>query len=166
MSSSCKDKVTRWLRKFGIPDERIRIATPDKISSAPENIRGLLEHLIVVPYKVTFQSGREITLEASLVCGDKWIQVKLLLMRGSEVPANLREKLYALLLQANFNLNEVTYSLSENGDVYVETDMPSDTEYDNFQVEYGSVEFGAEYFLSQIIPALQQELQVKPTYEA
>ena len=78
-------------------------------------------------------------------------------------PDRLRLQLYQKLLEANFALNEVTFSLSPGGDVFVEADMPIDTDYLNFESEYGSIEFGVEYFLTEIMPDLN-EMNVKNTY--
>ncbi|GAB4315025.1 MAG: hypothetical protein Kow0069_16670 [Promethearchaeota archaeon] len=159
-----KEKFINWLVQYGIPRERINEPSEGEIDAANENLRDFLRRLIRVPYPLKTEKGETgVTLEADLVVGEKWLQVKVLLMRNEHVPPKVRADLHRMLLEANFSLNEVTYSLDADLDVFVETDMPVDTDFDNFAVEYGSVEFGVNYFLGTIIPALR-DLEVRNTY--
>ncbi len=164
MSNATKEKIVEWLVQFGIERERIRTPMTEEIETAPEHLREFLQNLLIVPYPLVIpkhSAGEEnLELEANIVFDAKWIQVKLLLLRGSEIPKSVEKSLYRELLLGNFNLNEVTYSLSSEGDVFVEADMPVDTSYVNFESEYGSIEFGADYFLTEIIPKLQETISL------
>ncbi|OLS14811.1 MAG: hypothetical protein RBG13Loki_1570 [Promethearchaeota archaeon CR_4] len=88
-----------------------------------------------------------------------------MLIRAIEIPKKFLLPLYERLLKGNFDLNEVTFSLSQTGDVFVEADLPIGTDYYNFESEYGSVEFGVDYFLTEIVPTLN-ELSVTDTFNA
>ncbi|MHA1731419.1 MAG: hypothetical protein ACTSU5_05725 [Promethearchaeota archaeon] len=160
-----KERLMDWLVRFGIDRERIHQPSEEDIENAPENLREFLRNLLVIPYPLTLAGGEdggesELELEANIVFDEKWIQIKLLLLRGQEIPKSLEKRLYRELLEGNFDLNEVTYSLSPDGDVFVEADMPVVSTYENFESEYGSVEFGADYFLTEIIPKLQESIKV------
>lgn len=162
-----KQQVIEWLLQFGIKPEFVRIPTEEEIAKASPDSRDFLRGLIIVPYNVPVaDSDESLTLEADLVCTENWIQVKFLLMRGEDVPKSVRLDLYEHLLTANYNLNEVTFSLSNDKDVFVEADMPVSTTYDNFESEYGSVEYGTRYFLEKVLPLLQERMVLKNTYDA
>ncbi|MFX0103541.1 MAG: hypothetical protein ACFFCS_28525 [Candidatus Hodarchaeota archaeon] len=160
-----KQKIIEWLVQFGISKNHIITPTEQDISKAPEQIRPILNRTIVVPYtlKATEQGMPDLVLKSQIIFDEKWIQVKLLLLSGKEIPDNLRIVLYEKLLLANFELNEVTYSLSQGKDVYVEADMPVDSTLENFKSEYGSIEFGVDYFLHNIIPGLKSAAKI-PAY--
>lgn len=163
-----KTLLRQWLIKYGIPDDRIFEPTEDEIEQAGKDLQPLLRNMLIIPYKYTFASAEEPTspliLEAKLTFLHKWLNIKLMLMRAEEVPDRLSRILYQKLLVANFELNEVTFSLSPSGDVFVEADMPIESNYVNFESEYGSIEFGVEYFLTEVIPDLN-EVNVKNTFD-
>ncbi len=164
--SVTKATIREWLGKFGV--EHIFEAPREKIEHATPDERRFLENVLLVPYKLVYTTpqGQTLTLvfEVKILILEKWINIKLLLMRHEEVPPNLRPVLNEGLLVANFLLNEVTYSLSRQGDIVVETDMPINTDYVNFRSEYGSIVFGTEYFLKEILPKIAN-LQAKDTYQ-
>lgn len=156
--SEIKEKLVEYLKKFGLPDDKILIPTDDDISKAPDDIKDLLKRVVVVPY--TLKSKKEgvpdLVLKVQIIFDEKWIQIKLLLMGTKDMSDGLKMALYKELLMANFQLNEVTYSISKKEDVYVEADMPSDSNYENFKSEYGSVVFGIDYFLGNVLKDLQE----------
>ncbi len=162
-----KATLREWLQKFGIPNERIFEMPPEKILQAPPGERAVLENFLIIPYKLMFKGPKgelPLVFEVKMMIIKKWINIKLMLMRHEEVPLNLKPTLHEKLLNANFDLNEVTYSVSQQGDVFVEADMPTNTDYTNFQSEYGSIEFGVIHFLKEILPKLTN-VQAKGTYK-
>ena len=57
------------------------------------------------------------------------------------------------MLIANWELNEVTFSVDPHQkNLWCETDMPSNSTYDNFEVEFTSIPFAIEYFVTKIAP--------------
>jgi hypothetical protein len=155
-----------WLVKFGIPEDRIFEPAADEIQNAPQDIRLLLENMLIVPYKYSVNKpddGASLLFEAKVTILRKWINVKLMIIRHEEIPPKMRLPLYERILKANFDLNEVTFSLSQSADVFVEADMPVGSDYYNFESEYGSVEFGVDYFLTEIVPTLS-EISVTDTF--
>ncbi len=162
-----KTILRAWLGKFGIPEDRIFEPSADEIQDAPQEIRPLLENMLIVPYKYVVdkkeQEGSSLLFEAKLTILRKWINVKLMIIRKEELPKKMLLPLYERLLKGNFDLNEVTFSLSQSGDVFVEADLPVNTDYTNFESEYGSVEFGVDFFLTEIIPSLN-EVAVTSTF--
>ncbi|MHA1731198.1 MAG: hypothetical protein ACTSU5_04610 [Promethearchaeota archaeon] len=160
-----RQKLVDWLVKFGIDQNVIQTYTDEEIEKSSKDLKDFFRNVVVVPYKI--ESGdEELILEAKLTTMGDWIKVKLLLLRSDEVPKAIKLDLYERLLVANFELSEVTYSLDLDGDVFVETDMPVGTTYENFESEYGSVEFGAKYFIDEILPAMTEKLAVKSTFDS
>ncbi len=161
-----KSILRAWLEKFGIPNDRIFEPSAEEIQKATQDIRVLLENMLIVPYKYVVDKNNEdaaLMFEAKLTILRKWLNVKLMVIRNKEVPNKMHLPLYERLLKANFDLNEVTYSMSQTGDVFVEADLPVNTDYTNFESEYGSVEYGVDFFLTEIVPSLN-EVSVTDTF--
>ncbi|MHA1822115.1 MAG: hypothetical protein ACTSU2_08185 [Promethearchaeota archaeon] len=158
-------KIKKWLEKIGTDEKDILLPSEEEINNAPMLMRQIIKNSIVVPYKLVSKDGAlNLTLKAVTIWDDKWIQVKLLLSKGP-IPEPLKIPLYEALLQNNFLLNEVTYSQSPSGDIYVETDMPTDTTFENFKSEYSSVVYGADIFFGEIIPKLSEKIEPRDTFE-
>jgi hypothetical protein len=84
------------------------------------------------------------------VRADKWILVAVLLLRPDEIPAESREDLYGFLLRENWQLDDVTYSMDEKGNLYSENDIPEQTNLENFKSELDAVVFGLERFFTNV----------------
>lgn len=160
-----KKKMIDYLLRYGIPEDRIFVPNEEQIRDAPDDLKDALAKLVRVPYAFKTDDGGEVTLESTLFCGEEWVQVKLLLVRGTDIRPQEEERLYELVLQANYDLREVTYSLSPGGDLCVEADFPSSSTFENFQSEYGSVEFGLKYLVTDILPKLKGSAQIKSTFD-
>ncbi|MHA1679445.1 MAG: hypothetical protein ACTSUE_00400 [Promethearchaeota archaeon] len=165
MYKKIKNRLKDYLKKFGLPEDKILIPNENDIAKAPMDVRPLLERVIVVPYTLKSKKAgvSDLVLKAQIIFDEKWIQIKLLLMGTKDMSESLQKNLFQKLLIANFELNEVTYSLSRNQDVYVEADMPADSDYENFQSEYGSVVYGIDYFLGTVLKELS-EIEAKSTF--
>jgi hypothetical protein len=81
---------------------------------------------------------------------DRWILVAVLLLRPDEIPAESREDLYGFLLQENWMLDDVTYSMDEKGNLYSENDVPEQSNLENFKSELDAVVFGLERFFTNM----------------
>lgn len=79
---------------------------------------------------------------------DKWIHIAVLLLRPEEIPEESKEDLYRFLLQENWMLDDVTYSMDEKGNLYSENDIPEQTNLENFKSELDAVIFGLERFFT------------------
>ncbi|MEX2720194.1 MAG: hypothetical protein Q6362_002095 [Candidatus Wukongarchaeota archaeon] len=86
---------------------------------------------------------------------EKWINAKALIAYVADMPRSEVKKVYRLCLNANFELNEVTYSTDpDQGNVWVEVDMPCGSSFENFKVEFGSIPFGIHHFVTEIVPKI------------
>jgi hypothetical protein len=84
------------------------------------------------------------------VRADKWILASVLLLRQDEIPAECREELYGFLLHENWQLDDVTYSMDERGNLYSENDIPEQSNLENFKSELDAVVFGLERFFTNV----------------
>lgn len=93
--------------------------------------------------------------QVQLIASDKWINTKALVALVKGIPNTERYKLYQKVLAANWALNEVTFSCDpDEGNIWVETDMPAETTFENFQVEFNSILFGINHFIDKIAPTI------------
>ena len=102
------------------------------------------------------------------VVNENWIMAKCLIMYKNVIPEeSIYYKILEELLKANFQLNEVTYSIDPNeGNIFIEADMPADTSFENFKSEYNSILFGVLEFFNNILPAVGKEIRKENTYPA
>jgi len=122
---------------------------------------------IVIPFEYVFSNNERITLNVDARINEKWILIKCLLMLAKNLPpvVNLEPILHRKLLQANFEFVEVTYSLDEYGNIFVEVDMPHETDFVNFKSEFVSIVFGIEQFFKKIIPSISDQIKRENTYK-
>jgi len=127
------EKVSDWLKKMDL-----------KIIPIED------ESKIVVNYKI-----EDHVFQVLLIVSDEWINAKALVAHVKNIhPSELR-KLYRNVLAANWALNEVTFSCDpDEGNIWCETDMPAETTFENFDVEFSSIPFGIKYFISEIAPTV------------
>ena len=126
-----------------------------------EKVKGWLDELnlnyfvsqngteIMLPYKID-----ERTFNVRIVVAPEWMQLFCMILAANEVPQELVGAIHANLLLANFNLNEVTYSIDPEGNIYSENDIPVDSDLVTFKSELGAVVFGYQYFYEQIAPKI------------
>ena len=126
-----------------------------------EKVKGWLDELnlnyfvsqngteIMLPYKID-----ERTFNVRIVVAPEWMQLFCQIMVANEVPQELVSTIHANLLLANFNLNEVTYSIDPEGNIYSENDMPVESDLVTFKSELGAVVFGYQYFFEQLAPKI------------
>lgn len=109
----------------------------------------------IIPYEI---DGKKF-LTAIFVFPDTWIKVAALVLEASEVTNDM----YKALLQENWNLFEVTYSVDPAGNIFSENDLPQNTNYENFVSEFNAVAFGVKHFFETIGP--QYKVVAHGTYE-
>ncbi len=134
MSEEAVTKVSEFLKKMGL---EYRYMDEEKI--------------FVVPF-ASEKTGRKFNV-LIVVRGD-WVTAAAIAARREELPRDVDEKeLYKLLLRLTFELSEVTFGLTEHGDIVVHAESHVKAlEFENFKVELGSVVFGMEYFTREIMP--------------
>ena len=126
-----------------------------------EKVKGWLDELnlnyfvsqsgseIMLPYKID-----ERTFNVRIVVAQEWMQLFCQVLQANEVPQELVGTIHANLLLANFNLNEVTFSIDPEGNIYSENDIPVDADLVTFKSELGAVVFGYQYFFEQLAPKI------------
>ncbi|MHA1504617.1 MAG: YbjN domain-containing protein, partial [Candidatus Heimdallarchaeota archaeon] len=127
-----------------------------EIIDTVEKVKGWLDELnlnyfvsqsgseIMLPYKID-----ERTFNVRIVVAQEWMQLFCQVLQANEVPQNLVSVIHANLLLANFNLNEVTFSIDPEGNIYSENDIPVDADIVTFKSELGAVVFGYQYFFEK-----------------
>ena len=160
-----------------MPDEKKKKKNLEKVKKFLKklNYKEIIENqarfYIDMPMNLDFKDGKipPIKLLVRTIVNENWILAKCLIMYKNVIPKDpaLYCKLCEELLKANFLLNEVTYSIDpEEGNIYVETDMPANTEFENFKSEFNSIMFGILEFFNNILPKVGQEIKKESTYTA
>jgi len=150
--NECHEKIKGFLKRLGTTEFK----------------EDLEQHTIDVPLKLEFKSGDSIELNTRiLTTNEGWILIKCLLMFNDTIPPDpeIHEELWSKLLQGNFEYPEVTYSLDREYNIFVETDMPVGTTFENFESEYNSIRFGAINYFTKILPKINAEIQRVDTFE-
>ncbi len=100
--------------------------------------------------KATFRTGWVLDdqkFEVCLMCRpDGWIQILAPLVKAEHVLPQIRENLYAELLKENWRLDDVTYSMDEEGNLYAENDVPAHSNLGNFLTELNAVVYAVKRF--------------------
>jgi hypothetical protein len=113
------------------------------------------ESRIIVNYNIT-----DYVFQVQLLSSESWINAKALVANTHDLSDTELLQLYRSVLVANWELNEVTFSVDpDNGNIWCETDMPVDTSFENFEVEITSIPFGIKHFLDKIAPTLSFEVR-------
>jgi len=107
------------------------------------------DRVFVVPFK-----GDDKVFNVLVTIRDDWVITSALAARKDELPPDInREELYGLLLRLSFELSEVTFGLTEKGDIVVHAESHVDAlSFENFKVEFTSVVFGVFFFSKEIAP--------------
>ena len=146
-------KVKDFLIQLGINDKNI--AENDD------------ENSFEIPLTIEFENSEPIILKTKMLITEKWIFSKCLIIYDNKLPTsgNIKYLLYQELLKANFELAEVTYSLDQANNIYIETDMLTITHFENFQSEFQSIPFGVLHFFNEIVPKISNEIKRQNTFD-
>jgi hypothetical protein len=128
------EQIKNWLNSLEVPFE-----LEEDISTEDISTFRLMWDVESTKFEI------KITIRA-----DKWIHVAVLLLGPDEVPPENKEELYGFLLRENWMLDDVTYSMDENGNLYSENDIPEQTNLENFKSELDAVVFGLERFFTNV----------------
>jgi len=107
------------------------------------------DDVIVTPFKI----GDKLYAVIIAVMGD-WVLTVARVAGVDEIPPDAsREELFARLLKDTFYLNEVTYGLTDNGDIVVHAGSSIEAlDYENFKTEFYSVVAGIHHYVEEIEP--------------
>ena len=132
------EKVAKWLEQMNLKIIRVED-----------------ESRIIVNYNIS-----DYVFQVQLLSSERWINAKALVANTHDLSDTELLQLYRSVLVANWELNEVTFSVDpDNGNIWCETDMPVDTSFENFEVEITSIPFGIKHFLDKIAPTLSFEVR-------
>ncbi|HDJ25823.1 MAG TPA: hypothetical protein ENF34_00695 [Candidatus Bathyarchaeota archaeon] len=133
LSEEAVAKVREFLEKMGL---EFKYVEEDKV--------------FVVPF--VSEDGRRFNVVVA-VRGD-WVTTAAIAAKRDELPRDVDErKLYELLLRLSFEMNEVTFGLTDKGDVVVHAESHVKAlSLENFRIEFASVVFGVEYFARKVAP--------------
>ena len=103
--------------------------------------------VFAVPFEIR---GERVMI--SIIPGEKWIYVGSAIVNVKNLPPEVdREKLFALLLRETLYIPEVTYGLTDQGDIVAHAETATKAfEYKNFEIEFFSVVYGVQHFLENI----------------
>ncbi|NHI93554.1 MAG: hypothetical protein EAX96_13790 [Candidatus Lokiarchaeota archaeon] len=123
------------------------------------------DHFIDVPIDVIFSSDDKLKLMCRILITEEWFHFKCLLMFHESLPQKPDDRiaLWEELLVANFNFPELTYSIDEEKNVFVEADMPASTTLDYFILEFSSIALGIDHFYNELIPKLNEQINKENT---
>ena len=115
--------------------------------------------MIIVPFEY-----EEFQFLSHILIGSEWFIVKASIMELKDIPAQITAEIFFELLKANFILNDVTYSVDPEGkSIWCEADIPSDTSFDHFKLQYLSIVFAIDYFIRNI--STQNDTPIQSTYK-
>ena len=108
----------------------------------------LSENEIIVPYEI---DDRKFHISIQLF--KKWVNVRALIVKNTQVPPEKYADLMRELLIANHDFPEINYDISREGDVFSSADMGvSIIDYDNFFSEFYAIPFAIKRFIEKIAP--------------
>jgi hypothetical protein len=157
IAAECELQSTpEYTRLKGGLDNLESCRSPDTMSA--EKIKVWLDSL-EVPYEYdeginTFKTewdveGKPFEVRIT-IRADRWILVAVRLLNAEGIPSDNREELLAFLLQENYMLDDVTYSMDEKGNIYSENDIPEQASFDDFTSEFDAVVFGMMRFFDSV----------------
>jgi len=124
------------------------------------------EKAYTIPLKFTFPDGYEIKLKTLFRVTDRFIMAKCLLIFHDDIKHSpqIDLKLYRFLLQATFELFDVTYSIDDKENVFVEMDTVPSANYEAFEDELRGLFYGIEFFFNKIMVEIFKEIKYEDTY--
>jgi len=119
-----------------------------------------------IPLKFTFPDKYEIKLKTLFRVTDRFLMAKCLLVFYNDIKrsVDIDLKLHTLLLRGNFDLFDVTYSLDNQNNTYVEMDIIPSANYKAFEDELKGLFYGIEFFFNTIMPKVFEEIKRQDTY--
>ncbi|MHA1247064.1 MAG: hypothetical protein ACTSPE_07030 [Candidatus Thorarchaeota archaeon] len=82
----------------------------------------------------------------------EWIKVRVRLGSIDRIPKENQLSVLREMLVQNFELDDVTFSMDDDGELYSENDIPRSSNLENFHSEMTAVVLGALTFVREIGP--------------
>jgi len=122
------------------------------------------DHFIDFPIDVIL-NGDTLKLMCRTKVTEDWFHLKCLLMFHDSLPQKTEDRimLWEDLLFANFIYPELTYSIDEDKNLFVEADTPANTTLDYFLMEFSSIALGIDHFYNELIPKLDEKIKKENT---
>lgn len=112
------------------------------------------EDRIILPYEIHDKSFLLVVDRT-----DKWVRFFIKIVEGSALKSVDSLALYKALLEANGQLAEVKYFISDDGSVgVVGHEGISALTYEGFEQEYNALPFAVSHFIENIAPKLNIEV--------
>lgn len=110
-----------------------------------------LREAIVILYK--FEGDKEgYQFPVIINWGGEWIQIASLLAHHDRILPDKERELYRDLLQHNWQLKDVMYSVDPHGSIFSTNHVTVACDFENFRSEFGAVVFGVSNFFRKIGP--------------
>lgn len=123
-------------------------------------------HFIDFPIDVIL-NGDTLKLMCRTKITEDWFHLKCLLMFHKSLPKKTEDLilLWEDLLLANFLYPELTYSIDEDKNLFVEADTPATATLNYFIMEFSSIALGIDHFYNEIIPKLDEKINKENTVD-
>ncbi len=109
------------------------------------------EDRIILPYTI---DDRRFLLIVDR--SDKWVRFFIIIVEADELKNVDKGKLYRSLLEANGQLAEIKYFITDQGAVgVIGHEGIASLSFEGFQEEYNALPFAVSYFIVNIAPKLQ-----------
>jgi len=103
--------------------------------------------------------GETLTFQIFIKSDDSWVYFVLLPFINEPQP-EYQEKIYAHLLQLNYEMNMVKAGIDEDGDIFLAVELPaSDLDYEHFSDALDALSYYADKYYLQTL-----NLAMDPTY--
>ncbi|MFX0168162.1 MAG: YbjN domain-containing protein [Candidatus Hodarchaeota archaeon] len=109
------------------------------------------EDRILLPYQI---KDRRFMLVVDR--GDKWVRFFTIIVEAANLKSVNKLDLYTTLLEANGQLAEVKYFITDEGAVgVIGHEGIQNLTFEGFQEEYNALPFAVSYFIENVAPKLQ-----------
>jgi hypothetical protein len=113
------------------------------------------EDRIILPYTI---DDRRFLLIVDR--GDKWVRFFIIIVEADELKNVDKPKLYESLLEANGQLAEIKYFITEQGAVgVIGHEGIASLSFEGFQEEYNALPYAVSYFINNIASKLNIEVK-------
>jgi hypothetical protein len=113
------------------------------------------EDRIILPYTI---DDRRFLLIVDR--GDKWVRFFIIIVEADELKSVDKPKLYESLLEANGQLAEIKYFITEQGAVgVIGHEGIASLSFEGFQEEYNALPYAVSYFINNIASKLNIEVK-------
>ncbi|MHA1651175.1 MAG: hypothetical protein ACTSYB_13355 [Candidatus Helarchaeota archaeon] len=103
------------------------------------------------PLLITIYTYRNLHFGLHVINNDDWICAKAMVLDTAMLDPSVIHEIYQICLELNFQLPETTYSANE-GQIFVEADMPVGVSFEDFKREIMSIGRGIDILIDALFP--------------